>query len=165
MSKTLNTFSAGRVRMRGGGRVRGKGRAVRGGHGQRRTTFRWNQSNQSWSCHQPWLALLHFFFCNFFLYLQIFLCMWTIWRILYNLNYFSIMAKHTTVFFFQIAKTQFCKLVRFYQNTYHNSQNHPPKLKNTSYILQNEALQPKLHYQNQNFAPDGKHFIHILILV
>ena len=28
-------------------------------------------------------------------YLQIFLCMWTIWRILYNLNYFNIMAKHS----------------------------------------------------------------------
>ena len=28
-------------------------------------------------------------------YLQIFLCMWTIWRILYSLNYVSIMAKHT----------------------------------------------------------------------
>ena len=28
-------------------------------------------------------------------YLQMFLCMWKIWRILYNLNYFSIMAKHT----------------------------------------------------------------------
>ena len=36
----------------GGGRVRGG--AGRGAHGQRRTTFRWNQSDLSWWCHQPW---------------------------------------------------------------------------------------------------------------
>ena len=35
-----------------GGRVRGG--AGRGAHGQRRTTFRWNQSDLSWWCHQPW---------------------------------------------------------------------------------------------------------------
>ena len=44
--------------------------------------------------------------------------------------------------FFQIAKTQFCKLGWFYQNTEHNSQTKHPQ--NASYILQNEALWPKL---------------------
>jgi len=54
---------------------------------------------------------------------------------------------HTPVWlqFFSIANTQFCKLVRFHQNALHNLQNHTPKLQNNSYILQNEALQPKLH--------------------
>ena len=32
-------------------------------------------------------------FSSMSVHLQIFLCMWTTWRILYNMNYFSIMAK------------------------------------------------------------------------
>ena len=39
--------------------------------------------------------MLHWCASTACVYLQIFLCMWTIWRILYNLNYFSIMANHT----------------------------------------------------------------------
>ena len=50
----------------------------------------------------------------------------------------------STLWFLPVAKTQFCKQGWFYHNTWHNSQNHTPKLQNTSYILQNEALQPKL---------------------
>ena len=67
--------------------------------------------------------------------------------------------------FFPIEKTQFCKLVWFYQNTYHNSQNHTPKLQNTSYILQSEALLPKwrIALSESNFCTSTSFILQILV--
>ena len=47
-------------------------------------------------------------------------------------------------------QTKFCKLGWFYQNTYHSSQMTHPNCKKKLYVLQNEALQPKLHIALSN---------------
>ena len=90
----------GRGRMRGGRRV--IGRAGRGGHGQRRqqpsnelrATLVGHVINHGWHCErldrECSLSHCRIFFLQFSFSLHRFVSIWIIWRILYNLNYFSI---------------------------------------------------------------------------